>query len=145
MSYSVQANSYANRWIGAAGKMSFAILLGLFLSACAGVDMRTDRQVASDRVNAYLAANPGTAEATAAAMRRHVLKNGMTRQQVVAVWGPSRRKLKWRGGTEDQWYFECNTWPNTCRSLGRRKGRSDDDIYPQAFFKNGRLTGWKKP
>ncbi len=75
MSYSVQANSYANRWIGAAGKMSLVILLGLFLSACAGGDPKTDRQVASDRVNAYLAANPATAKETADAMRRHELRH----------------------------------------------------------------------
>ena len=145
MGFSVGANSYANRWIGAAGKMSLVILLGLFLSACAGGDMRTDRQVASDRVNAYLAANPATAEETADAMRRYELRKDMTMQQVVAVWGAPRRKLKWRGGTEDHWYFECHTWPNTCLGSGRRKGRSDDDIYAQAYFTNGRLTGWKDP
>ena len=83
MGYSVGANSYANRWIGAAGKMSLVILLGLFLSACAGSDLKTDRQVATHRVNAYLAANPATAKETADAMRRYELRKGMTMQQVV--------------------------------------------------------------
>ena len=145
MSYSVQANNYANRWIGAAGKMSFVILLGLFLSSCAGTDMRTDRQVAADRVNAYLAANSATAKKTADAMRRYELRKGMTKQQVVAVWGAPKRKLKWRGGTEDQWYFDCHQWPNHCVFRGGRKGKSSDPISPEALFSNGRLSRWKKP
>ncbi len=139
------ANRPVKRRTGAAAKMSLAMFLVFFVAACAGGDMRTDRQVASDRVNAYLAANPATAKETADAMSRYELRKGMTMQQVAAVWGAPRRKSKWRGGTEDQWYFECNTWPNTCLGSGRRKGRSDDDIYPQAYFTNGRLTGWKDP
>ena len=141
------ANEPVKRRTGAAAMMPVVMFLGFFVAACAGVDMRTDRQVASDRLNAYLAANPAIAKETAAAMSRYELRKGMTTQQVVAVWGAPIRKLKWRGGTEDQWYFECNQWPNSCRSTSRRRGRSrsEDDLYPEAIFTNRRLTRWKTP
>ena len=145
LGFSVGANSYANRWIGAAGKMSLVILLGLFLSACAGSDMKTDRQVATDRVNAYLAANPATTREIADVMRRYKLRKGMTPNLVVAVWGPPKRKVSWRDGTESQWYFTCGNWPHSCPGMGRSKGRSEDDISPQAFFRDGRLYDWKTP
>ena len=138
------ANGPVKRRTGATAMMPLVMFLGFFVAACAGGDMRTDRQVASDRVNAYLAANPATAKETADAMRRYDLRKGMTMQQVVAVWGAPRRKLKWRGGTEDQWYFECNQWPNHCVFRGGRRGRSTEPIYPEAIFTNGRLTRWKK-
>ena len=77
-------------------------------------------------------------------MRRYELREGMTTQQVVAVWGAPRRKVKWRGGEVSQWYFECRKWPNWCPSRGE-DSPSDDEIYPHAFFSNGRLYDWKTP
>ncbi len=142
------ANGPVKRLTRATAMMPLVMFLGFFVAACAGGDMRTDRQVASDRVNAYLAANPATAKQTADAMRRFKLLKGMTTQQVVAVWGAPKRKQAWRGGEKVQWFFECNHWPHSCTSMGRSgrgTGRSDDEIYPQAFFTNGRLYDWKKP
>ena len=85
MSLSGESICRASHSIVTAGKMSVVVLLGLVLSACAGTDMRTDRQVASDRVNAYLAANPETSKDVADAMRRFDLRKGMTPAEVVAV------------------------------------------------------------
>ena len=137
MIFSIGPNSRTKRWAGVVGKMSFVMLFGFFVSACAGGDMESDHQVARDRVNAYLAANPATTKQIAETMRRYQLRKGMTPRQVVAVWGAPRKKKSWRGGEVLQWYFECDQWPNTCSSMGRRRGRSADEIYPQAFFTNG--------
>lgn len=147
MVFSNREHRHTKRRMSATGKLGLALLLGLFVAACAGGNLETDRQLASERVNAYLNANPATSDETAETMRRFELRNGMTKEQVVAVWGQPRTKKKWRHGHDDQWYFECYNWPNTCSAEGgeRGTGLSDDDIYPQAFFRDGVLHRWKTP
>ena len=130
--------------MGSAARVATAVLLGLLVSACAGSGIKTDRDVARDRVEAYLAANPATDKRAAASMRRFHLRRGMTEAQVIAVWGTPRNKYKW--GREDQLFFECAYWPNVCGSSGRTGGGDDEDSrYPQAFFSEGLLTDWTTP
>lgn len=132
-----------NRRNLAIAKISLISALGFLLAACAGGDLSTDRQQAQDRVNAYLAANPETHGAIAATMRRFTVQKGMTPRQVQAVLGKPKKVKKWSGGAKEQWYFGCD-WPNHCRSMGNtRRGRSADDVYPQALFENGLLYEWK--
>lgn len=76
-------------------------------------------------------------------MRRFELREGMSKQEVVAVWGKQTEIQKWRNRTVDQWFFAC-AWPNRCEVLDRG-GILMDPIRPEAFFKDGRLTKWSSP
>ena len=148
MSLSEKLTSRVSRSIGKTGKMSVVILFGLVLSACAGTDLRTDRQVASDRVNNYLAANPETSKEVAEAMRRFELRKGMTAAEVVAVWGEPKAKKTWRDGQDLVLVFPCDRWPNACQSslrLGGRIERTEQQLSPEAIFTNGQLTKWRQP
>jgi len=148
MSFSGESTCRASRPIITAGKMSVVVLLGLVLAACAGSDMRTDRQMASDRVNAYLGANPETSKEVAEAIRRFELRKGMTPAEVVAVWGEPTTKKTWRGGQDLVLVFPCDRWPNACQSSLRLRGRgerTDAQLSPEAIFTSGRLTKWRQP
>lgn len=148
MNISGELTGRASRSMGTAGKMSVVILLCLYLAACAGTDMRTDREVASDRVNTYLAANPGTSKEVAEAMRRFDLRKGMTPAEVMAVWGEPKAKKTFRGGQDLVWVFPCDRWPNACQSSLRLRGRgerTDDQLSPEAIFTDGRLSKWRQP
>lgn len=90
-----------------------ALLVCLVTTACAGLELKSDRQVARERVEAYLAAHPATEKETVTAMRRFELRSGMSKQEVAAVWGKPVRIQEWRDGTFDQWSFGC-AWPNRC-------------------------------
>ena len=143
-----KVTSSIDRSNGTVGKVSVVILFGLYLAACAGTDMRTDRQVASDRVNAYLAANPETSKDVAEAMRRFELRKGMTPAEVVAVWGEPTTKKTWRDGQDLVLAFPCDRWPNACQSSLRLRGRgerTDAQLSPEAIFTSGRLTKWRQP
>ena len=131
------------RWVGPAVRRgASAFLLGLVVAACAGGDIKTDRQVARERVNAYLTANPQLDKETANAVRHYELRKGMTMRQVEAVWGRPVLVKKFRSGAVEQWFFGCD-WPHACISMGRRRGRSEEEIYQsQALFENGQLVEW---
>jgi len=62
-------------------RLSIAMVLCLFVAACTGQPLVPDRQVARDRVEAYIAAHPETGKETARSKRRFELHNGMTRQE----------------------------------------------------------------
>ncbi len=128
-----------------AGRMTSAILLGLIVAACAGDGLRTDRQMAHERVNAYLAAHSNTPPELVGYMRSFQLKKGMTKDQVIATWGKPAVVNKSHGGTVDYWLFGCD-WPHHCLSMGgRRKGRSSEDVYQSnALFQDGKLVEWSK-
>ena len=136
---------WGRRWAGpAVGRTASAFLLGLVVAACAGGDFKTDRQVARERVDAYLAATPQLDQETANAIRHFELRKGMTMRQVEATWGRPKLVKKFRSGAVEQWFFGCD-WPHTCETMGRRRGRSEDDIYQsKALFDNGQLVEWKK-
>ena len=100
----------------------------------------TDHQVARERVNAYLTANPQLDKETANALRHYDLRNGMTMGQVEAAWGSPKLVKKFRGGAVQQWFFGCD-WPHHCNSLSRNSG--PNEIYlSQALFENGKLVEW---
>ncbi|MFT5487130.1 MAG: hypothetical protein ACI9JL_002342 [Paracoccaceae bacterium] len=115
----------------------------LIATACAGEGLVSDRQVARERVNAYLAAHSATDNETVTAMRRFELRAGMSKQEVAATWGRPVEIQKWRSGTVDLWYFGCD-WPTRCEAPDRR-GILDDPIRADAFFRKGRLYQWSSP
>ena len=112
----------------------------LLLGACENIT--TDRTIAYDRVEAYLAKHPSTAPNVAAAMRRMDLLKGMTTEEVRATWGePVNIPPSIRGVTHT-WYFDCD-YPHICRGAGGRRGRGTSDLRntARAIFKDGRLIG----
>lgn len=120
-----------------------ALMVCLVATACAGLELKTDRQVARERVEAYLAAHPATEKDTVTAMRRFELRSGMSKQEVAAVWGKPVRIQEWRDGTYDQWSFGC-AWPNRCERPERHL-LTDEPIRPEAYFRNDRLAQWSSP
>lgn len=119
------------------------MILCLFVAACIGQPLVSDRQVARDRVEAYLAAHPETGKETARSMRRFELHTGMTRQEVAATWGRPVEIQKWRSGTVDLWFFGC-AWPNRCETPDRPT-IFGEIIRPEAYFRDDRLTQWSSP
>ena len=69
------------RWIGA--------VLGVVLLLAGGYagDLKTDRQLARERANGYVAAHPDLDPDVAAAIRGVQLAENMTPEQVTASWG----------------------------------------------------------
>lgn len=115
----------------------------VFVTGCAG-DVKTDRQLARERANGYVAAYSDLDANVAAAIRDLVLVEGMTPEQVTASWGKPVIVQKSINKTSEMWYFPCE-YPHFCRSRsGRRKSRGEEDQYQsRAFFVNGRLTEWQ--
>lgn len=118
-------------------------VLGFAVTACAGLDLQTDRQVSRGRLAAYLAANPDTDSAIAATMRRYRLRKGMTMPQVAAVWGAPVEVWKWRNDTVTQWLFAC-AWPAHCFPPDTRGGPAEPQR-AEAYFEKGRLVRWWSP
>ncbi len=133
----------ARRWTG--------VVLGvvlLLVGACAG-ELKTDRQLARERANGYIAAHPELDPKVAAAIRELDLVEDMTPDQVTAARGKPVIVQKSLNGTSEMWYFSCE-YPNHCISFGsRRRGRSgggrSEEVRHQsrAFFVNGRLAEWQ--
>lgn len=129
------------RWNGAA--LGVVLLLA---GACAG-ELKSDRQLARERANGYIAAHPQVDPKISEAIRELDLVEGMTPVQVFAAWGRPAIVQKSINGTSEMWLFPC-TYPHHCLSGGsrRRRGsaRSEEDIYQsRAFFVNGVLTEWQ--
>lgn len=118
-------------------------LIVALLSACAGLELKTERQVARERVAAYLAAHPDTDRATADAIRQFRVREGMTLPQVQAVWGAPHEVRKWRNGKITHWQFPCR-WPAHCYP-GDTRGGIVEPQYTEAYFENGRLVRWWSP
>ena len=119
-------------------------IIGVFavVSISGAAHAQSDRQMARERVNAYLTANPQLDKETANALRHNYLLKGMTMRQVEAAWGRPKLVKKFRNGAVEQWFFGCD-WPHHCETLGSIRGRSEDDIYlSQALFENGKLVEW---
>ncbi len=126
------------RWIGAI----FAVAVVL-LGGCA-TEGKTDRQMARERANGYLAAHPQLDPKISEAIRELGLVVDMTAEQVTASWGKPVIVQKSINGTSELWYFPCD-YPHFCRSgAAGRRWRSEKDRYQsRAFFVNGRLTEWQ--
>ena len=131
------------RWIGAA--LGVVLLLA---GGCAG-EWKTDRQLARERANGYIAAHPDLGSNVAAAIRGLELFEGMTPAQVTASWGKPAVIQKSLNGTSELWYFPCE-YPHFCAGMGgstRRRGSSggseEDRYQSRAFFVDGRLAEWQ--
>lgn len=118
-------------------------ILGVSLTACAGLGLKTERQVSRERLATYLAANPDIDRATAAAMRDFKVRRGMTPQQVTAVWGKPHEIRKLRNGRVTHWLFPCG-WPAHCFPGDTRGGKVEPQ-YTEAYFEKGRLVRWWSP
>ena len=116
-----------------------AVMCGA-IAACAGFELKSERQVARERVAAYLATNPGTDSDIADAMRMFQLRKGMTPEQVAAVWGAPYQTHKWRNGKVTHWEFFCS-WPAYCIPPDTRGGLVEPER-SEAFFEEGRLVKW---
>ncbi len=130
----------ARRWTGAV--LGVVLLLA---GACAG-EWKTDRQLARERSNGYIAAHPKLDPKVAAAIRELDLVEDMTPDQVTAARGKPVIVQKSLNGTSEMWYFSCE-YPNNCIGFGsrRKRGGRGEDIRHQsrAFFVNGRLAEWQ--
>ena len=142
------ANTRHKMPFGGAENSRFALrllaIIGVLavVSISGAVHAQSGRQVARERVNAYLTANPQLDKETANAMQHHYLRKGMTMPQVEAAWGRPKLVKKFRSGAVVQWFFDCD-WPHHCANLSSGTGRSDEEMYvSQALFENGRLVEW---
>ena len=108
----------------------------LLLGACA--NLKSDRDIAYERVETYLSVHPTTNPKIAGAMRNMKLVKGMTPAQVRATWGDPVNVSPSSGGVTDTWHFDCD-YPHYCTGAGR-KGRTEDQRNAaRAYFKDGRL------
>ena len=132
------------RWIGAV--LGVVLLLA---GGCAG-EWKTDRQLAYERANGYVAAHPDLGSEVAAAIRGLQLVEDMTPEQVTASWGkPALVQKSRQAGAWEMWYFRCE-YPHFCSSIGgggggrRGRGGSEEQRYQsQALFVDGRLSEWQ--
>lgn len=122
--------------------LAAAVLAGA-VTACAGLNLNTERQVARDRLAAYLVAHPDTDSATAQAMRKFTVRKGMSPDQVTAVWGAPHEVRTLRNGKVTHWLFPCG-WPAHCFP-GDTRGGITDPQYTEAYFEKGRLVRWWSP
>jgi len=127
----------------AASRLLLAALMVGVLAGCAGLDLKSDRQVSRERLTAYLVAHPETDRTVAAAMRKFTVRQGMTPEQVTAVWGAPHEIRKWRNGKVTQWLFPCG-WPAHCFPGDTRSGIVEPQ-YTEAYFEKGRLVRWWSP
>ena len=101
----------------------WVVLLAALLAGCAGNETR--RQVLAD---------PATPPAIRQAIEQEKIRVGMTKQQVIAAWGPpcgycyGTRESSWG----DTW--EYNVFGTTSSGIGR-----GTYLY---FDRTGTLTGW---
>lgn len=126
------------RWIGAV----LGVVL-LLVGACTG-ELKSDRQLAQERANEYIAAQRGIDPEIEAAIRELDLVENMTPDQVTASWGKPAIVQKSLNETSEMWYFPCN-YPHICNLSGsrRRRGGEKERYQSRAFFVNGRLVEWQ--
>jgi hypothetical protein len=123
------------------------LALAALIAGCAGV--KTDRTLASERAEAYLASNPKLDPKTAEAIRNNTIRVGMTMAQVVAAWGEPREVQKFRGGKVQHWFFGCD-WPHVCDTQGSRRRVGPGGIFEDpnqrylsnAIFEDGVVVKW---
>ncbi len=108
--------------------------LALIISGCSG-GLEADKQVATKRIEAYIATQPKLDHDTASEMRAYRLRNGMTEAEVRVTWGAPEDVLELSDEVVE-WRFSCD-FPHLCRS--RPSART---IKPNAFFVKGKLDRW---
>ena len=110
------------------------------LAGCAG--LKTDRDVARERTQIYLAAHPNLAPNVAEAIKAYVLLEGMTMEQVIGAWGRPAVVQKFRDGAVQYWFFGCD-WPHFCDVPERRFPEPDEIFQSRALFENGVVVEWQ--
>ncbi len=111
--------------------------LAWLVVGCAG--LKTDRDIARERAQAYLAAHPALASNTAEAIRANLILDGMTMEQVIAAWGQPAEKEQYRDGEVQYWFFGCD-WPHFCASAERHYSQR---YQSRALFENGVVVDWQ--
>ncbi len=114
-------------------------VLTWLIAGCVG--LKTDRDIARERAQAYLAAHPKLASNTAAAIRGNLILDGMTMEQVIAAWGQPAVVQKFREGVQ-YWFFGCD-WPHFCIFPDRSLSSPDLIYQSRARFDNGVVVDWQ--
>ncbi len=110
------------------------------ISGCAG--LKTDRDIARERAQAYLSAHPKLASNTAEAIRANLILDGMTTEQVIAAWGQPAIVQKFRDGAVQYWFFGCD-WPHFCDVPDLQFPGPDEIFHSRALFENGVVVEWQ--
>ena len=113
--------------------------LAWLVTGCAG--LKTDRDIARERAQAYLAAHPNLASNTAEAIRANLILDGMTMEQVIAAWGRPAVVQKFRDGVVQYWFFGCD-WPHVCDAPDLDPS-PDEIFHSRALFENGVVVDWQ--
>ncbi len=101
--------------------------LAWLVAGCAG--LKTDRDIAGERAQAYLAAHPKLTSNTAQAIRSNLILDGMSMEQVIAAWGPPAVVQKFREGAVQYWFFGCD-WPHFCDNTDRGNNTNEPTKSP---------------
>ncbi len=110
------------------------------ISGCAG--LKTDRDIARERAQAYLSAHPKLASNTAEAIRANLILDGMSMEQVIAAWGRPAVVQKFREGAVQYWFFGCD-WPHFCTNPEIGFPGPDEIFQSRALFENGVVVDWQ--
>lgn len=116
-------------------KMSAVLALLVAVTACTG-DLRTDRTIAAERANGYVAAHPELPAATAEDIRKLRVVKGMTMEQAIAAWGRPAAVKRYRDGAQQHWFFGCD-WPHHCSNSDERFPEPEEIFSSQVIFENG--------
>ena len=116
------------------------IAMVLALAGCAG--MRSDYDIAHQRVAAYLQSHPDLDAQTREAMQQFDLRKGMTMEQVIATWGRPAVVQRFRNGAMQYWYFGCD-WPHFCMTADEMFPSPDEIYNSQAMFIDGKVVSWR--
>ena len=117
------------------GRSVAAVALLVALAACAG-DFRTDRTIAADRAQSYVAAHPDLPAATATDIRNLRARVGMTMEQAIAAWGSPAVTQRYREGAQQLWFFGCD-WPHHCSDSDEMFPMPNEIFSSQILFENG--------
>ena len=115
-------------------------VLTWLIAGCVG--LKTDRDIASERAQAYLAGHPKLASNTAEAIRANLILNGMTMELVIAAWGRPAVIQKFRDGAVQYWFFGCD-WPHVCHAPDLGPTGPNQIFQSRALFENGVVVDWQ--
>ncbi len=114
--------------------------LAWLVVGCAG--LKTDRDIARERAQTYLAAHPNLASNTAEAIGANLILDGMTMEQVIAAWGRPAVVQKFRDGAVQYLFFGCD-WPHFCDVPDLDFPGPDEIFQSRALFENGVVVDWQ--
>ena len=120
-------------------KVLCIFVVACLLAGCAG--LKTDRDVARERTQIYLAAHPDLAPNVAEAIKAYVLLEGMTMEQVIGAWGRPAVVQKFRDGAVQYWFFGCDR-PHFCAAHDGINWNTTHKYQSRALFENGVVADW---